>query len=127
MPCMYLAHHAHEPESVMIIIIIIIIIIILIIIVVVTTLLLRATSLLVAEPILDFIERARQNSVWQPQMAKISQHSWCTVDKAPHVLHQILTELNCGHGVDAHFVQRAKDAFPNQWVCVLAWIAANCL
>jgi len=81
-------------------------------------LLLWATLVLAAEPILDFIERARQDPVWQPQMAKLPQHNWCTVDKAPHILHQILTELNSGHGVDAHFVQRAKDAFPNQWVCV---------
>jgi len=82
---------------------------------------------LAAEPMLDFIEGARQNPVWQAQMAKLSQHNWCTVDKAPHVLQQLLTELNSGYGVDAQFVQRAKDAFPNQWVCPCMYCGWLCL
>ncbi|KAL0023095.1 hypothetical protein WJX77_000878 [Trebouxia sp. C0004] len=48
-------------------------------------------------------------------MAKLSQHNWCTVVEGPQVLQQVLTVLDSGYGVDAHFVHKAKDAFPNQW------------
>ena len=71
---------------------------------------------LIAELMMDFIESALQDKVWQPQLRKLQQRTWYSRRQVPQVLHQILAELDSGQSVDAHFVQRARNCFPHQWV-----------